>query len=156
MNEVVVLPLVPEMMQRLKYMKQQKIDWLVLETTSQALAQHRVFGIKYSIAVLTNLTHEHLDYHRTFERYRNAKRRMFKLANKNKQGMQVGIINADDPSAQFFASDVKHPVLYGIDKGDLRAFLASATSSQGFSPLARSIVFSCPLPNSLRSGCRYD
>ncbi len=119
----------PEMMQRLKYMKQQKIDWLVLETTSQALAQHRVFGIKYSIAVLTNLTHEHLDYHRTFERYRNAKRRMFKLANKNKQGMQVGIINADDPSAQFFASDVKHPVLYGIDKGDLRAFKIKLTPS---------------------------
>ncbi len=112
---------VPELMTRLKYMKQQKVDWLVLETTSQALAQHRVFGVRYSVAVMTNVTHEHLDYHKTFERYRDAKRRMFKLANRNRQGLKVGIINAEDPSAQLFASDVKNPLLYGVEKGDLRA-----------------------------------
>src|SRR3954464_1710480 len=54
---------VPEMMQRLKEMRRQGADWLVLETTSHALAQHRVWGVPYSIAVMTNVTHEHLAYH---------------------------------------------------------------------------------------------
>jgi UDP-N-acetylmuramoyl-L-alanyl-D-glutamate--2,6-diaminopimelate ligase len=110
---------VPEMMRRLKWMRKQDIDWLVLETTSHALAQHRVWGVPYQVAVLTNLTHEHLAYHRTFERYRDAKRRLFKMANKH--GLKTGVINADDPSAQFFASDIKNPILYGIDKGDIKA-----------------------------------
>jgi UDP-N-acetylmuramoyl-L-alanyl-D-glutamate--2,6-diaminopimelate ligase len=111
----------PELMRRLKYFKQQNVDWVVLETTSHALAQHRVWGVPYSIAVLTNLTHEHLQYHGTFERYRDAKRLMFKLANANKRGLRVGIINADDPSADYFAQDIQHPILYGIDKGSVKA-----------------------------------
>ena len=112
---------VPELMKRLKWMKKQKIEWLVLETTSQGLAQNRVWGVPYSVAVMTNVTHEHLDYHKTFERYRDAKRKLFKLANQNKEGMQLGVINAEDPSAELFAGDVAHPILYGIEKGDLRA-----------------------------------
>lgn len=112
---------VPELMQRLKWMKGQGVEWLVLETTSHALAQHRVWGVPYSVAVMTNVTHEHLDYHRTFERYRDAKRRLFKLANKNKKGLRIGVINAEDPSAELFASDIKNPMLYGVGKGDLQA-----------------------------------
>ncbi len=112
---------VPELMKRLKWMKSQGVEWLVLETTSHALAQHRVWGVPYSVAVLTNVTHEHLVYHRTFERYRDAKRRLFKLTNRNRQGLRTGVINADDPSAGLFAGDIKRPILYGIDKGDIRA-----------------------------------
>ncbi|HEY5152712.1 MAG TPA: UDP-N-acetylmuramoyl-L-alanyl-D-glutamate--2,6-diaminopimelate ligase [Candidatus Saccharimonadales bacterium] len=112
---------VPEMMQRLKRMKAQDIDWLVLETTSHALAQHRVWGVPYSVAVMTNVTHEHLAYHRTFERYRDAKRMMFKMTNRNRRGLRTGVINAEDPSAELFAADIKNPVLYGADKGDIRA-----------------------------------
>ena len=112
---------VSELMQRLKAMRAQGVEWLVLETTSHALAQNRVFGVPYSVAVFTNLTHEHLDYHRTFERYRDAKRKLFRLANKNKQGLQLGIINAEDPNAQYFVGDIKHPVTYGESAGDVRA-----------------------------------
>lgn len=112
---------VPELMKRLSSMKKQGMDWLVLETTSHALAQNRVWGVPYSIAVMTNVTHEHLDYHRTFERYRDAKRKLFKLANKHKHGMRVGIINAEDPSAALFASDIEHPITYGVGVGDLQA-----------------------------------
>lgn len=112
---------VPELMRRLKFFKQQGAEWLVLETTSHALAQHRVWGVPYSIAVMTNITHEHLAYHGTFERYRDAKRLMFKMANTNKQGLQAGVINADDPSAELFASDVQHPIMYGVDNGDVKA-----------------------------------
>jgi UDP-N-acetylmuramoyl-L-alanyl-D-glutamate--2,6-diaminopimelate ligase len=112
---------VPEMMQRLKEMRRQGMEWLVLETTSHALAQHRVWGIPYSVAVMTNVTHEHLAYHGTFERYLSAKRRLFKLANRNKQGLRAGVVNADDPSAGLFAGDVLKPVLYGMEQGDIRA-----------------------------------
>jgi UDP-N-acetylmuramoyl-L-alanyl-D-glutamate--2,6-diaminopimelate ligase len=119
----------PEFMRRLQWMKSEGVEWLVLETTSQALAQHRVWGVKYSIAAMTNVTHEHLDYHKTFERYRDAKRMMFKLANKNRKGLRVGVINAEDPSAELFASDVEHPVLYGIKEGDLKATDVKMTPS---------------------------
>lgn len=112
---------VPEMMQRLKYMQAQGVEWLVLETTSHALAQNRVWGVPYSVAVLTNLTHEHLAYHGTFERYRDAKRKMFKLADANKQGLRMGIINADDPNAALFAKDIKTSLLYGVENGAAKA-----------------------------------
>jgi UDP-N-acetylmuramoyl-L-alanyl-D-glutamate--2,6-diaminopimelate ligase len=110
-----------EMLQRIKQMKASGAEWIVLETTSHALAQHRVWGIPYSIAVLTNLTHEHLDYHRTFENYRNAKRKMFQMADKNHRGHRLGIINADDPNFGYFEGDIAHPLSYGIDKGDVKA-----------------------------------
>jgi UDP-N-acetylmuramoyl-L-alanyl-D-glutamate--2,6-diaminopimelate ligase len=112
---------VPELMERLKYMKSQGVEWLVLETTSHALAQHRVFGVPYSVAVMTNVTHEHLAYHRTFERYRDAKRRLFKLANRNRKGLRAGVINAEDPSADLFAKDIKNSLTYGINRGEIRA-----------------------------------
>ncbi len=112
---------VPEMMKRMKWMKGQGVEWLVLETTSHALAQHRVWGVPYSIAVMTNITHEHLAYHRTFERYVAAKAMLFKQANRNRSGLRTGIINAEDPSADIFAAAIKNPVTYGVKKGDMRA-----------------------------------
>lgn len=112
---------VPELLRRIKWMKGQGVEWLVLETTSHALAQNRVWGIKYSLAVITNLTHDHLDYHKTFERYRDAKRKLFVLANRNKQGLRTGIINIEDPSAELFAGDIQNHLFYGVGKGDLQA-----------------------------------
>jgi UDP-N-acetylmuramoyl-L-alanyl-D-glutamate--2,6-diaminopimelate ligase len=112
---------VPTLMKRMKHMRREKVDWLVLETTSHAMAQHRMWGVPYSVAVMTNITHEHLDYHGTFEKYRDAKRMMFKQANRNRKGLRTGIINAEDGSAELFASDVKNPITYGLEKGDLQA-----------------------------------
>jgi UDP-N-acetylmuramoyl-L-alanyl-D-glutamate--2,6-diaminopimelate ligase len=120
---------VPTLMKRLKYMKNHGAEWLVLETTSHALAQHRVWGVPYSIAVMTNLTHEHLDYHGTFENYRNAKVKMFKIAGKNRQGLQTGVVNADDPNAEYFAKPVPNVITYGLKKGDLQAKNIKATST---------------------------
>ncbi|HEU5005075.1 MAG TPA: UDP-N-acetylmuramoyl-L-alanyl-D-glutamate--2,6-diaminopimelate ligase [Candidatus Saccharimonadales bacterium] len=112
---------VPVLLKRFKYMQEQGVDWLILETTSHALAQYRVWGVPYSVAVMTNITEEHLDYHGTFEKYRDAKRKLFKLTNKNRKGLRTGIINAEDPSAELFAQDIKNPVTYGIKRGDLKA-----------------------------------
>ena len=119
----------PELMRRLKSMKAQGIDWLVLETTSQALAQNRTWGIPYSVAVMTNVTHEHLAYHGTFESYRDAKRKLFKLTNRNNKGLRTGIINADDPSASLFKGDIEHAITYGLNSGDLRATEVELTST---------------------------
>lgn len=119
----------PKLLKRLKWMKSQGVEWLVMETTSHALAQHRIWGIPYSVAVMTNVTHEHLDYHGTFESYLGAKRRLFKLTNRNKKGLRVGVINADDPSAGLFAEDIASPLTYGLKSGDLRAQGVVSTAS---------------------------
>ena len=140
---------VPELVKRLKWMKSEKIEWLVLETTSHALAQNRIWGIPYSIAVMTNVTHEHLDQHGTFENYRDAKRKLFKLTSKNKKGLQIGIINADDPSAELFTSDIKNPLTYGIDTGDLRANnleISPTGSSYVVANGDRKLSINCHLP----------
>ncbi len=112
---------VPQLISRIKSMKAQGMEWLVLEVTSHALAQHRVWGVPFSVAVMTNVTHEHLDYHGTFENYRDAKRKLFQLTNSNKKGLRTGIINAEDNSAGLFSADIKNPVTYGIKDGEIRA-----------------------------------
>ncbi len=112
---------VPELMRRLKSMRRQKVDWLVFEVTSQGLAQHRVWGVPFSVGVLTNITHEHLDYHKTFERYVAAKQMLFRYVARNRRGLGVGIANADDPKGDLFARLTPHPVLYGMRGGDVVA-----------------------------------
>jgi UDP-N-acetylmuramoyl-L-alanyl-D-glutamate--2,6-diaminopimelate ligase len=110
-----------DLIARVKAMKAAGMDWLVLETTSHGLAQYRVWGVPYSIAVFTNLTHEHLDYHGTFERYRDAKRMMFKMCNRNKRGLRLGVVNAEDENSHYFAEDIANVQSYGIKSGDIRA-----------------------------------
>ena len=63
-------------------------EYLILEVTSHGLDQYRFWGIKFEIGVITNITHEHLDYHKTFERYKSTKLKLlknskFKIANQN-------------------------------------------------------------------------
>ncbi|MFI5240340.1 MAG: Mur ligase family protein [Candidatus Saccharimonadia bacterium] len=107
-----------ELLRRIKDFKAQEVSWIVIETTSHALAQNRVWGLPYQIAVMTNVTHEHLDYHKTFERYRDAKRKLFKIADRG--NLKIGVINAEDGSENLFQSDITVPILYGLKKGDLR------------------------------------
>ncbi len=99
---------------RIKEISDAGAEYLVLELTSHAMAQHRSLGIPIDVAVMTNVTHEHLDYHKTFERYRDAKRKLFKQA-------KYGIINADDPSAEYFESDVGTYITYGVQYGEMKA-----------------------------------
>lgn len=79
----------------------------VVETTSHGLALERVGSVAYDAAVLTNVTHEHLEFHGTWEAYRDAKLSLFeRLAvtggNPAKRWPKVAVVNADDPSADRF------------------------------------------------------
>ncbi len=74
--------------------------YLVLETTSHGLDQHRTLGCNFWIGVLTNLTHEHLDYHKTFQKYKTSKAKLFK-------GIKIAVLNKDDKSFKYFESVLK-------------------------------------------------
>jgi UDP-N-acetylmuramoyl-L-alanyl-D-glutamate--2,6-diaminopimelate ligase len=72
---------------------------------------------------MTNVTHEHLAYHGTFERYREAKVKLFRLVAANARGLRVGVVNADDASAPYFAAAVPNVLRYGVKQAqsDLKA-----------------------------------
>lgn len=102
---------------RMKKIADEGAEFLVLEVTSHALTQFRTLGIPIEIAVMTNVTHEHLDYHKTFANYVAAKTKLFKKAH-------YGVVNADDPSADKFISAVspREYITYGINAcANLRA-----------------------------------
>lgn len=77
----------------------------VLEVTSHGLAQHRVTACEFDVAVVTNITHEHLDYHKTYENYRAAKGLLFEslssAAQKPGGPAKAGVLNADDSALPY-------------------------------------------------------
>ncbi len=108
----------PLLQRRLRDFKRAGVEWVVVETSSHALAQHRIWGIPYEIAVMTNVTGDHLDYHGTFANYLEAKRQLFVIVARNHG---LGIINADDANVDKFTSTIKNHLTYGIKGGDLKA-----------------------------------
>ena len=86
-------------------------ECLVLEVTSHALDQYRFWGIKFDIGVITNITHEHLDYHKTFENYLNTK---FNLLNK----VKYTVLNNNLLYVQKNVSKQSKTISFGLDKGD--------------------------------------
>ena len=129
-------PAAPELQAMLRAMAANGNAAAVVETTSHALELERVAGVAYDAAVFTNLTHEHLELHGTFEQYRAAKLRLFealapgpgnpvKLVG-GRPWPKVAIVNRDDPAASFFAAAGHaagaHVVTYGADPAaDVRA-----------------------------------
>lgn len=99
---------------RMKKIANTGAEFLVLEITSHAMCQFRTLGIPIEVAAMTNVTHEHLDYHKTFENYRGAKVKLFKKA-------RFGIANADDRSSTYFMQAVTDGITYGIERGSLKA-----------------------------------
>lgn len=81
---------------------------VILETTSHGLAQHRVDASQYDIAVLTNITHEHLDEHGSYQNYRAAKGRLFELLSdtlhKPQGNPRLGVLNLDDQKSYGYLS----------------------------------------------------
>jgi UDP-N-acetylmuramoyl-L-alanyl-D-glutamate--2,6-diaminopimelate ligase len=77
----------------------------VLEVTSHALAQHRVSGCRFDVGVLTNITHEHLDLHGSFDAYRQAKASLFAMVSGGKGAPPLAILNRDDPLSYPYLAD---------------------------------------------------
>ena len=98
---------------RIKSIADSGAEFLILEVTSHALAEFRTLGIPVEIAIFTNLTHEHLDYHKTLEGYRNAKGKLFKKA-------RFSILNADDSATKYYKTISKDYTTYGIKHGTNR------------------------------------
>ena len=87
----------------------------VIESSSHGFAMHRLDEVNYNIGVWTNLSPEHLDYHRTLEAYRDAKATLMRRA-------EVSILNADDPAFSYFAGEAGEVIRYAIEaQADWRA-----------------------------------
>jgi len=93
--------------------------YAIIETSSEGILQHRHIGIKYQIAVFTNLSPEHLDRHGSFANYKQAKGKLFK----NISGQNIIIANQDDKNVDYFLSfpAFRH-ITYGFSsRADIRA-----------------------------------
>ena len=126
-------PEAPELQAHLRAMADGGDRFAVVEATSHGLAQDRVAEVAWDVAVHTNVTHEHLEFHRTPEAYRAAKRRLFERlatgpANPDKGLGKHAVVNRDDPWAPIFldaARDAGASIIgYGAAPGaeaDIRA-----------------------------------
>ena len=107
---------------------------VVLETTSHGLAQHRVTACEFDIAVVTNITHEHLDYHHTYEEYRAAKARMFtslqQTVDKPFGNPRLAVLNRDDSSYDFLNNLIPgEKITYALEtEADFTAANVSSSS----------------------------
>ena len=120
--EHVTTPGAPELQALLRAMVASGDAGAVVETTSHGLALERVADVAYDAAILTNLTHEHLELHGTFEAYRAAKLSLFERLAAPATGSarpRVGIVNRDDPSSALFEAVVRESgarlLTYGSD-----------------------------------------
>ena len=71
-------------------------EYAVIEVTSHSLDQNRVWGVDFNVAVITNVTREHLDYHRTIRKYRKAKEKLFAMVARNENGVTVVNLEMED------------------------------------------------------------
>ncbi|HWJ80071.1 MAG TPA: UDP-N-acetylmuramoyl-L-alanyl-D-glutamate--2,6-diaminopimelate ligase [Niallia sp.] len=114
-------------------MVEKKVDTAVMEVSSHALVEGRVFGCDFDIAVFTNLTQDHLDYHGTMEEYKRAKGLLFsRLGNTYSQSKpKFAILNSDDPVSEDYATlSPAHVLTYGIDRqADIMAKNIKITSN---------------------------
>jgi UDP-N-acetylmuramoyl-L-alanyl-D-glutamate--2,6-diaminopimelate ligase len=122
-------PEAPDLHRLLVRMRSAGVQVVAMEVSSHALAQHRVDGILFDLAVFTNLSQDHLDYHGTMESYLEAKAVLF-----TPDHAVRGLLNADDPSARRLLRRTAIPVVtYGVERdADLRAS-AVAVDARGIS-----------------------
>lgn len=111
-------PEATEVQRLLRKMVDAGCDWAIVESTSHGLALHRLDHVEYDIAAYTNVTGDHLDFHKTFEAYREAKGMLFEALDQSpdKGVAKAAVVNADDPSANFLLSRTSaQPFRYGLD-----------------------------------------
>jgi UDP-N-acetylmuramoyl-L-alanyl-D-glutamate--2,6-diaminopimelate ligase len=139
----------------LAQMVESGLTHVVLETTSHGWAQYRVDACEFDIGVVTNITHEHMDEHGSYENYRAAKARLFSsleiTSEKPQESPRLGVINRDDIKSFDFLNDfIKVRKLnYGLSEGaDVRAVDIDYSPS-GIHFTAKSRDFSVPVSSKL-------
>ncbi len=120
-------PDAPDVQRYLAQMRDAGAEVAVLETTSHGLAQHRVTGCAFDVAVVTNITHEHLDFHGDYEAYRAAKALLFRALLQESGFSQkpgssrlpkTAVLNRDDSSFEFLSAiPAEQVITYGIGAG---------------------------------------
>ncbi|MGB8646539.1 MAG: UDP-N-acetylmuramoyl-L-alanyl-D-glutamate--2,6-diaminopimelate ligase, partial [Anaerolineae bacterium] len=98
-------------------------EYAVIESTSHGLAQHRLDAVDFDIAVVTNITHEHLDFHGDWENYREAKAMLFRAlatTRRKPRTAKVAVLNADDNTRGVFdflrALPADEKIIYGLER----------------------------------------
>ena len=119
----------------LRQFKNKKIESVVMEVSSHALSQGRVNGILFDVAVFTNLSRDHLDYHLNLQNYFNEKKKLFQFPS-----LKVAVINIDDPYGKklitFLAKNETKVLSYGIKNGDIRATHIEYSNSHTYFQIA--------------------
>ena len=104
------LPLTEQLLKFFRSARKQKVDFVVLEVTSQALHQHKLIGIPVEVAVWTNLSQDHLDYHGTMDNYAKAKARLFNRY----MSPKYCVLNADEEYYDYYLLEsVGQVISYG-------------------------------------------
>ena len=123
----VTTPEAPEVQRYLNRMTSAGITHVILETTSHGLAQNRVAACDFDIGVVTNITHEHLDYHGSYEAYWKAKAKLFtglsETHEKEIGNVRTAVLNRDDESFSYLQQVIKEKIYtYGLHpQADIRA-----------------------------------
>ncbi len=115
----VTTPDAPDVQRYLSQMVSAGLSHVVMEVTSHGLAQYRADACEFDEAVVTNITHEHLDYHGSYEAYRSAKARLFeglaKTAAKPHGNLRLAVLNRDDASFEYLSKVVEGSyITYGF------------------------------------------
>lgn len=96
--------------------KEHGVEYFVMEVSSHALAKERIYGLEFDEVAFSNLTQDHLDYHKTIENYANAKRKLFTKTRNNK----IAIINGDDPHYQHFMLPENNNIVISDKDGEVK------------------------------------
>ncbi len=96
--------------------KDHGVEYFVMEVSSHALDKERIYGLEFDEVAFSNLTQDHLDYHKTLENYANAKRKLFEKTRNEK----IAIINGDDPHYQHFILPENNNIVISDKDGDLK------------------------------------
>ncbi len=146
----VTTPDAPDIQRYLAQMVHSGLSHVVLEVTSHGLAQYRADACEFDVAVITNITHEHLDYHGSFDSYRAAKARLFTSLNstslKTMGNPRLAVLNRDDSSYEYLSQVSTGSILtYGFHpNADIRpSGIQYGTDGMSFEVIGKDRNFPC-------------
>ena len=109
---------------------------IAMEVSSHALAQHRVDAIHFNIAVFTNLSHDHLDFHKNMASYAAAKRRLFSF-----DGIDAAVINADDEFGERLAKELRaHSKVFTYSVNNAQADIFTQNTRYSLNSISSDVV----------------